>query len=39
MQFSVADPLALSAGVAARLVLAGGVIALVWALVAWAVAA
>ncbi len=33
------DPLALSASAASRLVLAGGVAALVWAGVAWAMAA
>ena len=30
------DPLALTAGIATRLAAAGGVLALVWALVAWA---
>jgi hypothetical protein len=33
------DPLALSSGAPARLALAGGVAALVWAAVAWAMAA
>jgi hypothetical protein len=33
------DPLALSAGAASRLVLAGGVAAVVWLAVAWAMAA
>ena len=32
----LSDPLALSAGAAPRLLLAGGVLALLWALVAWA---
>jgi hypothetical protein len=35
----VSDPLALSAGAGARLVLAGGVLAGLWAAVAWAMAA
>lgn len=33
------DPLALAAGAAARLLLAGAVAAALWALVAWAMAA
>ena len=33
------DPLALSSGAASRLLLAGGVAALLWAAVAWAMAA
>jgi hypothetical protein len=33
------DPLALSAGAAARLVLVTGVLAMLWAAVAWAMAA
>lgn len=33
------DPLALSSGAASRLVLAGGVALVVWAAVAWAMAA
>jgi hypothetical protein len=39
MVFSLTDPLALSSGAASRLVLAGGVAALLWAAVAWAMAA
>jgi hypothetical protein len=39
MRFPIADPLALSSGAGARLALAVGVAALVWAGVAWAVAA
>ena len=34
-----ADPLALSSGAGARLMLAGGVAAVLWAAVAWAMAA
>lgn len=39
MTFRLTDPLALSAGAASRLVLAAGVSALLWAAVAWAMAA
>lgn len=35
----VSDPLALSSGIAARLALAGGIAALLWVAVAWAMAA
>lgn len=39
MALSLTDPLALSSGVASRLVLAGGVAVVLWAAVAWALAA
>ena len=39
MTLPLTDPLALSSGVASRLVVAGGVAALLWAAVAWAMAA
>jgi len=37
--FGLPDPLALASGAASRLLLAGGVAAVVWAGVAWALAA
>jgi hypothetical protein len=37
--FGLPDPLALSSGAASRLMLAGGVAAVLWAGVAWALAA
>ncbi|MFC3027654.1 MULTISPECIES: hypothetical protein [Roseomonadaceae] len=39
LRLSLADPLALSGGVGARLVLAGAVLAALWAAVAWAMSA
>ena len=39
LRMMLADPLALSGGVGARLVLAGAVLAGLWAAVAWAMAA
>ncbi|WP_277751781.1 hypothetical protein [Dankookia rubra] len=38
-RWSIPDPLALSSGAGARLALAGGVAAVLWAAVAWALAA
>lgn len=39
MPWTPTDPLALSAGAGARLILAGAVAAMLWAAVAWAMAA
>lgn len=39
MTLPLTDPLALSSGVASRLVMAGGVAVLLWVAVAWALAA
>jgi hypothetical protein len=39
LRWSLSDPLALSSGAGARLVLAGGVAAVLWAAVAWAMVA
>jgi hypothetical protein len=39
MPFRFADPLALASGAHARLVLAAGVLGLLWVAVAWAMAA
>ena len=36
MQFHLPDPFALTTGLAPRLAVAGGVVALVWAAVVWA---
>jgi hypothetical protein len=39
MVLPLTDPLALSSGAVSRLLLAGGVVAVLWAAVAWAMAA